>query len=191
MSIIFASLSQSVAAAQDIIAEDANMIECKIESIRISLMNATSMVVILKELDGERCLPLFIGRPDGDAIYYKLNNEEMPRPHAHDVAADLLEALDGKVARVLVREMKDRHYHASIFLAVSSGEAELDCRASDALAVAVRQQCPIYVNNDVMRECGVLPPDAVTSRGADDNLGAFSDFIGSLDLEDLDDDKNG
>jgi uncharacterized protein len=92
---------------------------------------------------------------------------------------------------VLVREMKSRHYFASIFLVTPGGETELDCRASDALAVAVRQQCPIYVNNDVMRECGVLPPDATVSRNAHDNLGAFSDFIGSLDLEDLDDDKNG
>ncbi len=167
------------------------MIEVKIESIRISVMNQTNMVVILKELDGERCLPIFVGRPDGEPIYYRLNHMEALRPMTHDLAVNILEALEAKVSHVLVRELQNKHFFASIFFKGETADAqELDCRPSDAIAIAVRASCPIYVQDAVMNAAGILPPGAASVFGAEGDIGAFSDFIGSLDLGDLDEDKD-
>jgi uncharacterized protein len=168
------------------------MIEVKIESIRISVMNQTNMVIILKELEGERCIPIFVGRPDGEWIYFRLNHMEAQRPMSHDLAVTILESLDAKVNHVLVRELHSKQYFASIFFGGDNGQLEIDSRPSDALAIAVRTSCPIYVSEAVMNAVGILPPDAANARGAESDIGAFSDFIGSLDLGDLDedDDKN-
>ncbi len=161
------------------------MIEVKILSIRISLMSP-SQVVILKELDGARCLPLFIGRPEGDAITIKLTNDDAPRPLTHDLFATVLGELNAPPAHALISELRGKVYHAQLAFNRPEGGApfEIDCRPSDALAMAVRAGCPIFVAADVMRAAGVLPPGAAAGDG---DLTAFSDFIGSLDLGDLSD----
>jgi bifunctional DNase/RNase len=163
------------------------MIEVKIESIRISLMSP-NQVVILKEIDGPRCLPVFIGKPEGDAITFKLNHVEVPRPLSHDLAASMIEALDAKVSHVLIKELRGSHFIAALHFQGASGDArgvtEIDARPSDAIAIAVRVSCPIFVEDAVMSAAGVIPP---AEAAGDDDLGAFSDFIGSLDLGDLDD----
>jgi uncharacterized protein len=163
------------------------MIEVKIESIRISLMSP-NQVVILKEIDGPRCLPVFIGKPEGDAITFKLNHVEVPRPLSHDLAASMIEALDAKVSHVLIKELRGNHFIAALHFQGASGDAhgesEIDARPSDAIAIAVRVSCPIFVEDAVMSTAGVIPPAAAAG---DEDLGAFSDFIGSLDLGDLDD----
>lgn len=163
------------------------MIEVKIESIRISLMSP-NQVVILKEIDGPRCLPVFIGKPEGDAITFKLNHVEVPRPLSHDLAASMIEALEAKVSHVLIKELRGSHFIAALHFQGDRGEVEIDARPSDAIAIAVRVSCPIFVDDAVMSAAGVIPPsNAAADDAGGDDLGAFSDFIGSLDLGDLDD----
>ena len=160
------------------------MIEVQIESVRISLMSP-NQVVILKESDGDRRLPVFIGKPEGDAITFKLNQMASPRPLTHELTARIIEGLSLTIDRVLVRELRDDHFYASIFLQTDGREVEIDARASDALAIAVHVACPIFVAEDVMSAAGVIPPsDAETNN---EDLGAFDDFIRSLDLDDLSD----
>jgi hypothetical protein len=159
------------------------MIEVQIESVRISLMSP-NQVVILKEITGNRRLPVFIGKPEGDAITFKLNQVASPRPLTHELTASLIEGLGVPIERVLVRELRDDHFFASIFLRGEGGEVEIDARASDALAVAVHVSCPIFVADDVMSSAGVIPPSDESNT---DDLGAFDDFIRSLDLDDLSD----
>jgi uncharacterized protein len=158
------------------------MIEVKIESIRMSLMNPHH-VIILREIDGARCLPVFVGKPEGDSIRFKLNHDEIPRPLSHDLAADILEQLDARVSHVVIRELRDQHFHAAIVFQGDSGDIDVDCRPSDGLAIAVRVSCPIFVDEDVMSAAGVLPPNATAGN---DDIDAFSDFIGSLDMGDID-----
>ncbi len=161
------------------------MIEVKIESIRISLMSP-NQVVILKEMDGERRLPVFIGKPEGDAITFRLNQAEMPRPVSHDLAASIIDALGARISHVLVHELRDSHFFASIHFQGEKGEIEIDARPSDAIAIAVRVNCPIFVADDVMDAVGVLPPSDAEA-GEDIDLGVFDDFINTLDLDDLND----
>lgn len=164
------------------------MVEMKIESVRVSLMSP-NQVVILKELDGERRLPIFIGKTEGDAITLHLNGVAAPRPLTHDLAADVLSNLDGKLSHVLVNDLRNQHFHASIVLqAGEEGEITLDARPSDAIAIAVRVGCPIFVEEHVMVEAGVQPNEGMGTMSSED-LGAFDDFISSLDLSDLDKDK--
>lgn len=166
------------------------MIEVKIESVRVSLMSP-NQVVILKELDGERRLPIFIGKTEGDAIAFQLNGVAVPRPLTHDLAADILSRLDAKLSHVLIGDLRNQHFHASMFLQTGGDdehEVILDARPSDAIAIAVRLGCPIFVEERVMDEAGIQPSEDAGAASKED-LGAFSDFISSLDLSDLDTDK--
>ena len=166
------------------------MIEMRIESVRVSLMSP-NQVVILKELDGERRLPIFIGKAEGDAIAFRLNNDVViPRPLTHDLAANVLGALDAKVTQVVINDLRSQHFFAAIHVESHGNEVVLDVRPSDALALAVRVDCPIYAQPHVLDEAGIfLPVDHNEAEPGTGNVGAFDDFISSLDLSDLDEDK--
>lgn len=171
------------------------MIELKIESVRVSLMSP-NQVVILKESDGERRLPIFIGKAEGDAITFQLNGVAVPRPLTHDLAADILSKLDAKLSHVLISDLRNQHFFATIVLQTQTNEGSaetdneviLDARPSDAIAIAVRMGCPIFIEERVMDEAGIRPAQETGVVGQED-LGAFDDFISSLDLTDLDKDK--
>ncbi len=159
------------------------MIEVKIESIRVSLMSP-NQVVILREVEGERRLPIFIGKSEGDAITFKLNEDIAPRPLTHDLAVDIMAELGVQLKHVVIHELRRQHFFAAIIYNVNNVEMRLDARPSDAMALAVRVNCPIYVEEAVMDEAGVIPSQ---EHDAQRDLGAFDDFISSLDLGDLND----
>lgn len=161
------------------------MIEAFIESVRVSLMS-TTQVVILRERGGKRRLPIFIGRPEGDAIYTHLNGEQFPRPMTHDLAANLLSQLRASLRRVVINALRDGYFYAQVVIAANGREFSFDARPSDALALAVRLDSPIYVAPEVMDEAGVIPPEfEETSEEEEKGLEAFDEFISSLDLDDL------
>ncbi len=166
------------------------MIEMKVESIRVSLMSTNQQVVILKELDGERRLPIFVGRPEGDAIALHLSGASVPRPLTHDLAAIILNKLDAQLSHVVINDLRNQHFYASIIMHIGDDEQEitLDARPSDAIAIAVRLDCPIFVEEHVLDEAGVEPLEE-SETAEEEDLGAFDDFISSLDLSDLDKDK--
>ncbi len=167
------------------------MIEMRIESVRVSLMSP-NQVVILKELDGDRRLPIFIGKTEGDSITFRLNDMAVPRPLTHDLATSILGALDTKVVQVVINDLRGQHFFATIQLESEGTELTLDARPSDALAVAVRVDCPIYVEAHVLDEAGMKPPSMQDEAGQEisGEIGAFDDFISSLDLSDLNDKDN-
>ncbi len=166
------------------------MIEMNIESVRISLMS-TNQVVILKESDGERRLPIFIGKAEGDAISLYLNGVVVPRPLTHDLAASILNKLNARLSHVLIHDLRNQHFYASIVMHIGDDEEReivLDARPSDAIAIALRLDAPIFVDEHVLDEAGVEPIEEQSTSNKED-LGAFGDFISSLDLSDLDKDK--
>ncbi|MGQ9813679.1 MAG: bifunctional nuclease family protein [Candidatus Roseilinea sp.] len=159
------------------------MVEVKIESIRVSLMSQYR-VVILKDLASNRYLPIWIGPYEADAITIHLQDVQVPRPLTHDLIVKVIEELDAKVEHVYVSDLSNDTFYARIVLKVGDREISIDSRPSDAVAIAVRVECPIYVNEEVMERAGVTPEEEGTV--SDEDLGAFKDFIGSLDLDDLD-----
>ena len=159
------------------------MVEVKIESIRVSLMSQYR-VVTLKDMASNRYLPIWIGPYEADAITIHLQEVQVPRPLTHDLIVKVIEELEAKVDRVYVSDLNNDTFYARIVLKVKDKELSIDSRPSDAVALAVRVDCPIYVDEEVMDRAGVTPEEEGTV--SDEDLGAFKDFIGSLDLDDLD-----
>ncbi|MBX7214694.1 MAG: bifunctional nuclease family protein [Thermoflexales bacterium] len=160
------------------------MVEVKIESIRVSLMSQ-HRVVILKDLDSNRYLPIWIDPYVADAITIHLQEQTVPRPMTHDLILKAIEELGARVERVVVNDLKDDVFFARIVLQEGGREIQLDARPSDAVALAVRASCPIFVEDEVMARAGVTPDDE-TGSVKDEDLGAFKDFLGELNLDDLD-----
>ncbi len=174
------------------------MLELTIDGIRVSLMNQ-QRVVILRVKDTEKFLPIWIGPGEADAIALKLQNVTVPRPLTHDLLSDVITSLDATVDRIVVSDLSDDTFYAKIVLQVNGSTMEVDSRPSDALALAVRTESPIYAEDTVVEKAAIML-DAETGRavhvdeGDDDEprpvteeerakLSAFEDFIGSLDLD--------
>jgi bifunctional DNase/RNase len=112
-------------------------------------------IVLLKTADGNRYLPIWIGQPEAAAILMKLQGAATPRPMTHDLVTDLLEQLDAQVVRITVTELRDNTFYASITVAMNGSEIEVDSRPSDAIALAVRADAPIFAADRVIEESAI------------------------------------
>ena len=137
-------------------------IEMVIDSIRVSLMNY-QRVVILKEKEGERYLPFWIGSAEADAIAVKMQGVSVPRPFTHDFTCAAIGALGARVKSVIISDLKSDTFYAKVILESSGKQIEIDCRPSDALAVAVRQSVPVFADDKVLKKAGTLL-DAQTGK---------------------------
>jgi bifunctional DNase/RNase len=176
------------------------MIEMSIDSIRVSLMNY-QRVVILKEKMADRYLPIWIGPAEADAIAVRLQGVTVPRPLTHDLLRSVIDALGATVNSIIVSDLKNDTFYAKVILNVDGGQLEVDSRPSDALALAVRTEVPIYAEETVLDKAGVIldketgkpvPQEMSGGKGekvSEDEMkkmSAFYDFINTLDLEDFD-----
>ena len=180
------------------------MIEMIIYSLRESMVNYQK-VVILKEKDAKRVLPIWIGHAEAIAIAIKLRGETAPRPLTHDLLQSVIDSLGGKVDSIIVCDLKNDTFYAKIILNVDGGVIEVDSRPSDALALAVRVGVPIYAEEVVLNQAGIFldeetgkPVIGEREEGKAEGKGkgiseeemkkmsAFYDFINTLDLEDFD-----
>jgi len=167
------------------------MIEVVIDSIRVSLVSQ-HRIVLLKEIDSDRQLPIWIGPCEADAITIELQDVKVARPLTADLVNLVTKELGGTMSYVLIRELTEQVFHASLFIDLDDGVREIDCRPSDAIALAVRAKVPILVNEAVLDEAGVKPePDLIQetesgeSEGDVGNLDAFTDFLDTLDFDDF------
>ena len=176
------------------------MLEMTIDSIRVSPMNY-QRVVILKEKDSDRYLPIWIGPAEADAIAVKLQDLSVPRPLTHDLLCTVIDTLGGSVKHILVNELRNDTFYAKITIETNGTAQEIDCRPSDAVALAVRAQVPIYVEEAVLDKAGILldkegkPLVEGSEQGSEQppevkeeelrRMSAFTDFIDTLDLEDF------
>ncbi len=181
------------------------MIEMSIDSIRVSLMNY-QRVVILKEKMADRYLPIWIGPAEADAIAIKLQGVNVPRPLTHDLLRSVINTLGASVNFIVVNDLKNDTFFAKIMLDVDGGQMEVDSRPSDALALAVRVEVPIYVEETVMDKAGILldketgkpiaeeeGTDSGGRKVSEDEMkrmSAFREFIDNLDLDDFDKHKS-
>jgi len=112
-------------------------------------------IVLLKTADGNKFLPIWIGHPEAAAILMKLQGASTPRPMTHDLVTDMLGQLDAQVVRITVTELKENTFYASITVQQNGSEIEIDSRPSDAIALAVRAEAPIFAADDVIEESGI------------------------------------
>ena len=130
------------------------MIEMVIYGVSFDLVGKQP-IVLLKTADGNKFLPIWIGHPEAAAILMKLQGASTPRPMTHDLVTVMLEQLDAQVTRITVTELKENTFYASITVAQNGSEIEIDSRPSDAIALAVRAEAPIYANERVIDESAI------------------------------------
>lgn len=128
--------------------------EMTIDSIRVSLMNYRR-TLILKEKETEKYLPMWIGPPEADAIAIKLQGVQSPRPLTHDFLCTVIEALGATVKSAAINKLQDDTFYAKVTLVTDRGEIDVDCRPSDAIAVAVRAEAPVFVDEEVLDRAGI------------------------------------
>lgn len=177
------------------------MIETVVESIRVNLVTQ-NRVVILKEVQGERHLPIWIGDFEAQAIAMELQGLVSPRPLPYDLIKAVIGDLGATVDRILVTDLAQDVFYARIVISLDGRTVEIDSRPSDAIALAVRTHTPILVEESVMERAGVSldgeEGDAESDQGGsaagatagqtvdDERLSVFREFINTLDLDDFD-----
>ena len=192
------------------------MIRVTVDSIRVNLLTQSRMVM-LREADNRRYLPIWIGAFEAEAIGQALQNHEPQRPLTHDLLRNMISELGGKVQYISVVELVENTYFARIVVDVRGVRREVDARPSDAIALGVRVDAPIYVSEQVMEQAGVTlaeeeeeeeeeaetpplpapsPRESIEPRDEpeereinDEKLSIFRDFINSLENEKPPDDE--
>jgi uncharacterized protein len=160
------------------------LIEMVVESVRVHMLSSQH-VVILKQSERDRYLPIWIGPSEANAIAMRLQGLSAERPLTHDLLVSVLGTLGASVSRVVVTHVTDGTFHARVYVETGTGdENEVDSRTSDAIAVAVRTGSPIYVDERVLDEAGV-EPDSVEEGTAEEEerLAVFREFVNSLDVD--------
>jgi len=178
-----------------------DMVEVVIDSIRVSLMSQ-QRIVILRQASAERYLAIWIGIYEAEAITLALQEVEVSRPLTWDLLRNVFNSLNARILRVEVVSLKDETFFGNIVAEVDGRLLNIDSRPSDALALAVRAHVPIYVARPVMDTAGITPetdlheqPPAPSEEKASpapvegedsSRLSIFEDFLGKLDMDDLD-----
>ena len=186
------------------------LVEMQIESVRVHMLS-NRHVVILKDNEGDRYLPIWIGAWEASAIAMRLQGLAAERPLTHDLFAAALDRLGVRVERVVISELSDETYHARIHLERDGVQVEVDARPSDALALAVRAEVSIYAADDVLAQAALAadpdeevgeddgdedaesegdrprrrrpPIESVGDAPADPRLDMFRDFVNSLEVD--------
>ena len=112
-------------------------------------------IVLLKTADGNKFLPIWIGHPEAAAILMKLQSQSVPRPMTHDLLSDMLEQLGAQVVRITVTELRENTFYAQITVTQDGTEIEVDSRPSDAIALAIRAEAPIFAADRVIEESAI------------------------------------
>ena len=169
------------------------MLELEIESIRVR-QETQQRAVVLKVKDSDLYLPIFIGPFEVEAIRFKLMDVEVQRPMTHDLLGSVIGDLGATIESIVVSDLKNDTFFAKIVINYNGNVVEVDSRPSDAIALAVRANAPIFASDDVIEKAAVTL--AVENSDGDDEaselneqteveeekLSAFTDFIDSLDL---------
>jgi bifunctional DNase/RNase len=164
------------------------VIEVTVDSIRVSLMSQ-HRVVVLKEVETERYLPIWIGPFEADAITIKLQGVEVARPLTHDLLKSLISTMGATVSHIIVNDLRNDTFYARIVMDSNGRRIEVDSRPSDAIALAVRANAPIFVDESVMDKASIEPEEEASLTGVtkeeEEGLEIYKDFLDTLDLDSL------
>jgi uncharacterized protein len=173
------------------------LVEMTVESVRVHMLSSRH-VVILKDTERERYLPIWIGPWEASAIAMKLQGLAPDRPLTHDLFASVLQELEVRVERVIIATLAEETYHARLILEQGGRTVEVDARPSDALALAVRAGGRIFASEAVLEQAALggdagaededpgtegIPLETTGERIVDPRLDVFRDFVNSLDVD--------
>lgn len=162
------------------------MIECQIDSVRVSLTNQ-DRIIVLKDKTSERYVPIWIGLFEAESITIALQNIAVARPLTHDLVLALLHQLGARLLRVEVTGLVSETYYANIVIETDK-TFFIDCRPSDALALVVRTGAPVFVDEEILNEVGIMPEDIMIYDNDEPmeeleepgDLSVFEDFFDDL-----------
>src|SRR2546428_5419408 len=171
-----------------------NLIEVSVNSMRTAMPRA-ELLVTLKEREGAGSLPIWIGSFEAQAIATKISGNTLGRPLTHDLMATAFGDLGISIKRIVVTRLADQVFYARLYVKQNGRDLDFDARPSDAIALAVRVECPIFVASEVMETAGIIPEadeaegdkDKVETVVDEERLAVFRDFVNSLDLPELPD----
>jgi len=165
------------------------LIELAIDSVQVSLIS-NQRVVLLREQDADRYLPIWIGPFEAEAIALELGGASIARPQTHDLLRNVIQELGGRVSYILINDLSSNTFYARIVMEINGEITDIDSRPSDAIALAVRFKAPVFVSEEVMERAAITESPEVGSRSVPeeqqqdtDDLGAFGAFVDSLDLD--------
>jgi bifunctional DNase/RNase len=141
-------------------------------------------IVLLKTVDGNKFLPIWIGHPEAAAILMKLQGASTPRPMTHDLLSDVLDQMEAKCEKVSVTELRDNTFFASITISMNGSELEIDSRPSDALALAVRTSAPIFAADEVIEE-SAIEFEGEEVEDTEQVVDKFKEFLDNVTPEDF------
>lgn len=156
------------------------MIEMKVAGIAVDAITR-SPIVLLKDASDRRALPIFIGQDQAKAIIGALENQTPPRPLTHDLMVNLLEAWNMGIERVIIHSLQKDTFYAVLVVQQGETKKEIDCRPSDAIAIALRTNAPIWVLEEVVADASI-PVDREADEAEQE---AFREFVSTLRPEDL------
>jgi bifunctional DNase/RNase len=143
-------------------------------------------IVLLKTREGNKFLPIWIGHPEAASILMKLQSQSSPRPMTHDLMSELLEQLDAQVVRITVTELRENTFYAQITVQQDGREVELDSRPSDAIALAIRAEAPIFAADSVIAESAIeFEGDDVDQEVLEAEVAKFKSFLEEVTPEDF------
>jgi bifunctional DNase/RNase len=138
-------------------------------------------IVLLKTVEGNRFLPIWIGHPEAAAILMKLQNAATPRPMTHDLVTEILVQLDAQVVSVAVTELRESTFYAQVTIRQDGSEIEVDSRPSDAIALAVRAEAPIFVADEVIEESAIeFEGEEINDADLEREVSKFRSFLESV-----------
>ena len=156
------------------------MVELTLVGVRIELPSQTP-IVLLKEREGERFLPIWIGNVEATAIAFALQGVQTPRPMTHDLLRNVLEELQARVDRIVITELKDGTFYAMIEMRQNGTRFSVSSRPSDAIALAVRSNTPIFAEETVLNEASIL----IKSDDEEREVEKFREFLDQVSPEDF------
>ena len=143
-------------------------------------------IVLLKTAEGNRYLPIWIGHPEAAAILMKLQSASTPRPMTHDLVTDMLDQLGAQVTRITVTELRENTFYAQITVQQDGREIEVDSRPSDAIALAIRADAPIFAADSVIAESAIeFEGDDVDQEVLEAEVAKFKSFLDEVTPEDF------
>jgi bifunctional DNase/RNase len=140
-------------------------------------------IVLLKTMDGNRFLPIWIGHPEAAAILIRMQGTELPRPMTHDLLMNVIDTFDAEVTRITVTELKESTFYAQLTIMREGSEVDIDSRPSDALALAVRTDAPIFASTELLDENGIEFEHEVDDT--EEIVESFRSFLDSVSPEDF------